>query len=75
MCAICGTSPCSVRCPNYAPKTLHKCSHCGFDITTDDEFLSYYNGKYYHADCLTDMTGEEIADMLGMQIERGARYG
>ncbi len=66
-----GSSYCSNLCPYRVVQTIAKCEHCGLDITKDDEYLSYYHGKYYHADCLTDMNGEEIAEMLGMQIERG----
>ncbi len=69
MCEICRRSPCDARCPNAPePRAIYKCAYCGEGITNGEKYLEY-NGKYYHLDCIEEMSSDEIAKMFGCSVE------
>lgn len=76
MCYVCHQSTCSPTCPNAEePKSVGECEYCGFSIrlTEDDEFIEV-DGKMYHLDCLSDMAGNEIAELFDLEINDPTNY-
>lgn len=69
MCSECLQSPCHSRCPNAPePKAIHICEYCGEGIVEGEEFIEY-NGDYYHADCIKDMTIGDLSVIFDFRIE------
>lgn len=69
MCSECYMNPCHPCCPNAPePKAIYKCATCGEGITDGEEFIEY-DGEYYHADCICEMTAEELGTIFGFRVE------
>ena len=73
MCQECGYYPCHTRCPNAKElKALFMCDECGLDITELDDYVTLPGKRHYHLDCLGDMDGYQVADLLGVEITYGS---
>ena len=69
MCSICLKSPCDSRCPNAdEPQAVHKCEYCGDGIVAGEEYIEY-GGHYYHADCVSGMTIDELAKTFDFEVD------
>lgn len=69
MCEICQRMICPSNCPNAPePEEVEHCEYCDEGIFEDEKMIEV-NGKFYHLDCLDDMTTTELLELLGVEIE------
>lgn len=65
MCAICGLSPCSPRCPNASdPPAVLYCSKCGSAIRGGEEYVSLGDADVCEG-CIDSLSTKEIIEMYG----------
>lgn len=70
MCTVCGqVSGHNPRCPEYDSRenAVYICDKCGEGIHGGDKMLEH-DGNKICADCITDMTCEELLNMLGTPL-------
>jgi len=56
------------RCPYYAPKkSSHRCSICGQEILSGEDYIENDNGEFRHYECFYGM--RELLGWLGYDIK------
>ena len=69
MCAICGMTICSPRCPNSsAPEPSEVCRECGCDILPGESLVTMPDGKSYHYQCIWNMDVSDVLSLAGIDI-------
>lgn len=69
MCKLCMSYPCDNRCPNAPePKAVEHCAYCKDGIFEGEEMVEI-DGRFYHVDCIAEMSTTELLNILGLETE------
>ena len=47
-----------------------ECHECGGDVCEHHKYVEL-NGKFFHWDCLENLNGQDVIELLGLEIHDG----
>ena len=69
MCEFCHSYTHLHGCPNEPePSAIYTCRCCGDGIVAGDEYAEI-DGDYFHEDCLSDMSTNELLSLFGVMVK------
>lgn len=71
MCSECHQTPCAVGCPNFVPRQVYVCEHCGEAICEGEAYIDF-EGTPYHQECIENIAYRLLCESCDVR-EKTAR--